>query len=185
MNAKLQEIRKKLYLQRDGASSASMREKGLDYKINFGVPTPTLRKIAQNYYPDCALANELWNKNNRELKILATMIQDPSMFSDTNKWIEEINNPELAEQAVMNLFCKLSNAEELANEWIQSDKQYIKISGFLLYSRLFTLDIPIKGNIEEFVSIATENLNAESLLVKNAANNALLKLSDKQQADIQ
>ncbi len=114
MSKVLQEIRKKLYLQRDGASSASMRDKGVDYTINFGVTVPTLRKIAKEYAPNKELADELWEKNTRELKILATMIQDPTYFQNTEDWVKEIKNVELAEQSVMNLFSKLPDAGKAA-----------------------------------------------------------------------
>lgn len=177
MSNKLQEIRKKLYLRRDGASSTSMREKGVEYKINFGVPIPTLREIAQDYSPDSKLADELWEKDTRELKILATMIQDIPTFQKNEEWVETINNVELAEQSVMNLFSKIPNASTFASKWIQSDKLYTRLCGYLLYTRLF-----MKGYIMEKEEEKNYFLNIfkafgdNSILIKNAAINSLKHL---------
>lgn len=178
MSEQLQQIRKKLYLHRDGASVASMREKGVNYKINFGVPVITLQKIAQEYAPNHFLANELWEHDNRELKILATMIQDTTSFQDANIWINDISSVELAEQSVMNLFSKLPEAIDLAAQWTFSEKKYIQLSGFLLYTRLF-----IQNNVEidedKFYKAIFQALNNDSFLIKNAALNSLRCLSRK------
>ncbi|MDR0427288.1 MAG: DNA alkylation repair protein [Dysgonamonadaceae bacterium] len=174
LNRKLQEIQKKLYLQRDGASSSSMRKKGLEYKMNWGVPIVTLRNIAGNYAPDPESANEMWSKNNRELRILATMMQDPSSFNDAEKWVNGIQNVELAEQATMNLFSRLPDAGKFASEWIQSDKLYIRLCGFLLYMRLFMQDYEMASEEEKnYFSALFDALNNESLILKRAALNSL------------
>ena len=174
MNLRLQEIRKKLYLLRDGASSASMRKKGLHYKINFGVPVTALKKLAGEYTPDSELANEMWGKNSRELNILATLIQDPSTFIYAEKWVNDIQSVELAEQAVMNLFCKISENQRYASEWIQSDKFYVRLSGFLLYIRLFMQNYKMNAEEEKIYFFSLFNtMNEESLILKNAAFNSL------------
>ena len=49
MQEQIREIRKRLRLAMNGVISTSMREKGMNYKIIFGVPIPELRQIAQEY----------------------------------------------------------------------------------------------------------------------------------------
>ena len=174
MNLKIQEIRKKLYLLRDGVSSTSMRKKGLHYKINFGVPVTSLKKLAEEYAPDSELANEMWGKNSRELNILATMIQDPTTFSDVEKWVNDIESIELAEQTVMNLFCKIQGIQQQASQWIQSEKLYIRLCGFLLYIRLFMQNYGM--NLEEekiYFASVFDTMNGDSLILKNPALNSL------------
>ena len=75
--AKVKAIKQSFRLKMDGVASTSMRNKGLDYKINWGVGIPDLRKMAQEYGKDYALAIELWKENIRECKILATLIMPP------------------------------------------------------------------------------------------------------------
>ena len=50
----------------NGAVSQSMREKGLVYKLNFGVELPRIKMIAENYEKNHDLAQALW-KVHRQL----------------------------------------------------------------------------------------------------------------------
>ena len=170
-------IRKKVFLARDGVNADSLRKKGINYKMVYGVPITTLRRIAADYSPNAELANKLWPEDNRELKILSTMIQDPASFENANQWVEEIGNLELAEQACMNLFCKLQNAPQLAQQWILSDKSYTLICGFLLYTRLFSQNISIEGeDAVVYFNAIDKALNSNHLLLQNAALNSLKRL---------
>lgn len=161
----------------DGVNSTSMRKKGVSYKTNFGVPIMTLRKMALNYAPDKILAENLWKENTRELKILATMIQPASDFLGTLKWVEEIDNLELAEQASMNLFSKTQDAPENASRLISSKALYEQICGYLIYSRLFMSGYTLnETNRHNYFQYAFEALNNESILLKSTALNSLKKL---------
>ncbi len=174
----LSQIRKKLFLARDGANASSLRKKGIDYKMILGVPIVTLRKISKEYAPNAELANELWKEDHRELKILATLIQNPESFSGADDWVKDIHNLELAEQITSNLLCKLPDAGVLAKKWIQSDQTYTSITGFLLYTRLFMQNFQW-GNQEDmeayFYSVANA-LSSHSILLKNAALSSLKRM---------
>lgn len=112
----LKSIRTRLRLAMNGVISASMREKGVRYRLNFGVPLPEIRAIAAAYPPDAGLAAALWKEDIREFKILATFLQPPSSFTHEEAvgWIKEIPYPEIAEQAARNLFSKMEAADRLA-----------------------------------------------------------------------
>ncbi len=172
----LQEIRKKLRLAMNGVTSSAMREKGVQYKLNFGVPIMTLRNMAKDYYPNAELANDLWKENTRELKILATLIQPAETFTDTLKWIKCIENLELAEQASMNLFSKTPDAPLNALKLIQSKELYPEICGYLIYARLFMSDYQLNENQESYFLFVAGALDSESLMLKNAALTSLKKL---------
>ena len=45
----IREIKQQLRSLMNGAASASMREKGLNYKVNFGVELPRLKQLAAGY----------------------------------------------------------------------------------------------------------------------------------------
>ncbi len=172
----LQEIRKKLRLAMNGITSSAMREKGVNYKLNFGVPIMTLRKIATDYAPDAELAEELWKENTRELKILATLIQPASTFTNTLVWTKAINHLELAEQASMNLFSQTPDAPDNALKLIQSEELYEQICGFLIYTRLFMANYQLNENREIYFQSVSDAFDSESLLLKNAALTSLKRL---------
>ncbi len=177
MNIKTSQIRKKVFLARDGANADSLRQKGINYKMVYGVPIITLRKIAVEHFPNAELANQFWKEDNRELKILATLIQNPESFEEAGLWVKSICNLELAEQACMNLFCKLQNASQLANNWVQSNELYIAICGFLLYTRLFSQNISVDGeNAVIYYNSVDKALASDSLLLQNTALASLKRL---------
>ena len=79
---KLKEIKQRFRLVMNGPASQSMREKGLNYKVNWGVPLPELRRMAKDYGHNYALAIELWKEDIRECKVLATLIMPPERMSE-------------------------------------------------------------------------------------------------------
>ena len=52
LHEQLKEIKTQLRLSMNGAVSQSMREKGLVYKLNFGVELPRIKAIAGEYEKD-------------------------------------------------------------------------------------------------------------------------------------
>ena len=52
----LKDIKTQLRLSMNGVVSQSMREKGLDYKLNFGVELPRIKSIAAAYEKNHDLA---------------------------------------------------------------------------------------------------------------------------------
>ena len=178
MNKQIQEIRKRLYLLRDGASSASMRQKGVDYKLNFGVPVPKLKEIAGDYSQNMELAGLLWKENTRELKLLAVLIQDPEHFEQAEEWVESLQNMELAEQLAMRLLCKLPDAGNKSARWIQSDTLYTRVTGFLVYIWLFRDGYLLAGEkYNSYFKALFYALSDDSVLLRNAALNSLKHFS--------
>lgn len=134
MENKLREIRKQLRLAMNGVVSTSMREKGIRYKLNFGVPILEIRQIARQHTPDAALAAALWKEDIREFKILATFLQPPSDCSleQAQEWVREIPYLEIAEQASRNLFSKLPKAEILITRLLANrEDEYARTVAFL------------------------------------------------------
>lgn len=140
MDPELQQIRQRLRLAMNGVISASMREKGNVYKLNFGVPIPELRQIAQAFTPRVELAEAMWQEEVRELKILATLLYPREAMDEATalRWIRTIPYPEIAEQVVFNLLRHLPFAYQLAIQCLQTarDTGYERQVGFLLLGHL-------------------------------------------------
>ena len=174
MQEVVQKIRKNLRLSMNGIASSLMREKGVDYKLNFGVSIPRLRQMAKQYAPNKALAETLWKEQTRELKILATLIYPPEEFALASVWIEDIDNQELAEQASMNLFCKMPDALFYASGWTKQDAIYPLICGFSVYNRLMMNGLTMnRQEADVFIQSAITAFHHESLGVKQGVINAL------------
>ena len=122
----------------NGAVSQSMREKGLVYKLNFGVELPRIKQIAARYEKNHELAQALWKEDIRECKILAGMLQPVDTFLPeiADIWVESIRNIEIAELTSMNLFCQLPYAPAKSLQWIADEREYFQVCGFLTIARL-------------------------------------------------
>ena len=177
---KLKEIKKSFFLRMDGTASRSMREKGLDYKINWGVSIPDLRKMADEYGKDYALAIELWKENIRECKILATMMMPPEQMLPeiVELWMEQTSSQEIAEMAAFNLYQHLEYAPVLAFQWIAGDNEMEQICGCNLLARLFMKgQEPNERGIQEFLDQALTALQSPSISVRHAAMNCVRRFA--------
>ena len=177
---KLKEIKKSFFLRMDGTASRSMREKGLDYKINWGVSIPDLRKMADEYGKDYALAIELWKENIRECKILATMMMPPEQMLPeiVELWMEQTSSQEIAEMAAFNLYQHLEYAPVLAFQWIAGDNEAEQICGYNLLARLFMKgQEPNERGIQEFLDQALTALQSPFISVRHAAMNCVRRFA--------
>ena len=173
---KVKEIKQSFWLQMDGAVAQSMRDKGVDYHLNWGVTLPRLQQMAADYGKDYDLAIALWKENVRECKILATMIMPPDKVLPEviDIWMEQITTQEIAEQAAFNLFQHLPYAPEKAYIWMASDKVLYQLCGFHILSRLFQQGRePNERGINEFIDQALAAIEGPSVAVRKAALNAL------------
>lgn len=177
----VKDIKQSFRQMMDGAVSKSMRDKGVNYKLNWGATLPRLREMADGFGKNYDLAIALWKENVRECKILATMIMPPEQMLPevTDIWMEQITTQELAEQAAFNLFQYLPYAPEKAYMWMASDKELYQLCGFHILSRLF-MDKrePNERGINEFIDQALVALQGSSLPVRKAAMSAMQRFAE-------
>lgn len=177
MDEILKSIRVDLRRSMNGDVSKNMRDKGLDYKINFGIDVIRLRTLAKRHQPNAELAELLWKQQPRELKIMATLLYPPSEFSIKNahKWIREIPTHEIREHLCMNLLQNLDYADNLVANWILSENEELRISGFWLVSRLVISKSACVDILDYSLVIdsAIKELHSEEYFMRIASKNAL------------
>ena len=163
----IKDIKSKFRLFMNGVISQSMREKGMDYKLNFGIEYSRIKEIAAGYEKNHELAQALWKENIRECKIMATLLQPVDSFCKeiADIWIEDMKYPELAEYTVMNL---LQNDERV----------YFQFCGYMLMTRLLMKGMKLNERAEaEFLDQAFTEIEGGEPMVKKAAATALKKFS--------
>ena len=178
---KLKRIKQSFRLRMNGVASQSMREKGANYKINWGINLMELRQMANDYGKDYSLAIELWKGDMRECKILATLIMpaDKMLPEIVDLWMEQTPTQEIAEMAAFNLYQHLNYAPLLAYQWVASDKDIYQVCGFQLLSRLFANgQEPNERGINEFLDQAITALQVDNSGVRHAALNCLQRFAD-------
>ena len=192
MNTEIQQqiktIKQSFRQMMDGAVAKSMRDKGADYKLNWGATLPRLQEMAKdiaNTQPSSAtrydLAIALWKEDVRECKILATMLMPPEeMLPEVcDIWMEQLPTQEIAEQAAFNLWQHLPYAPMKAYEWMASDKELYQLCGFHVLTRIFMRgQEPNERGISEFLDQALAALQGSSLAVRKAAMQSIQRFAE-------
>ena len=187
----VKEIKRSFRLMMDGAVAQSMRDKGVDYHLNWGATIPRLQTKAQeiresltmNHEPLtlCNLSIQLYKENVRECKILASMLMpaDEILPEVVDIWQEQIPSQEIAEQLAFNLYRHLPFAAEKAYQWIASDREYDQLCGFHVLSRLFMNgQEPNERGINEFIDEALCALQGPYPAVRKAALQSVQRFAE-------
>ena len=185
----VKEIKQSFRLMMDGAVAQSMRDKGLNYHLNWGATLPRLQAKAEEVrlmvngsgLRVYDLAIVLWKENVRECKILATMLMPPDEILPevVDIWQEQIPSQEIAEQLAFNLYQHLPFAAEKAYQWIASDKEYDQLCGFHILSRLFMNgQEPNERGINEYLDQALCALQGPYPSVRKAALQSLQRFAE-------
>lgn len=185
MNEQIQErvkdIKQSFRLLMDGKTAQSMRDKGVEYKLNWGASIPMLKEKAEEIGKDYHLAIELWKADVRECKILATMIMPANEILPevVDLWMEQTVSQEIAEQASFNLYQYLPYAPAKAYQWMASEKELYQLCGFHVLTRLFmNKQEPNERGINEFIDQALAALQGSSMMVRKAAMQCMIRFSE-------
>ena len=165
IDSKIKELKRGFRLVMNGPASQSMREKGLDYRLNWGVPFMQLKQMAADLPHDYDLAIALWKEDIRECKILATLLMPHDKMPEevAEIWMEQTHSQEMAEMQAFNLYQYVSYAPKLAYRWMALDDTVKEICAYDILGRLF-----MKG----------QELKSPSAGLRHAAMNALTRFAD-------
>ena len=145
----VKQIKRSFRLFMNGVTAASMRSKGLNYKINWGVQLPDLKRMAAQYGHNAELASALWAESGvRECRLLATLIMPADkMSSDVTS--------EIMEMAVFNLFQHLPYGDSLAHTMLNNDNMIIRAGAYHLVCRLLKRGCSVSAaTIEKLLDVA-------------------------------
>ena len=174
---KLREIKRSFRLEMNGVTSHSMREKGVGYHLNWGVPYVRLKEMAKPYGHDVDLARLLWQEDIRECRIMATLIMPPAQMTDAlaDEWVSQAKTQEVAEMLAFNLLQHIDGARRLALRWIAEADDLTQIAGFHVLSRLLRNGCTLDEADRKLLEQAAESVMANgSLGARHAAANTLL-----------
>jgi 3-methyladenine DNA glycosylase AlkD len=172
----------KLKSMENPANVAGMARYGINTKNTLGVSMPVLRNLARDIGKNHSLALELWKTGIHESRILACLIADPKRVSKSQMehWVNDFDSWDVCDQCCSNLFDKTPLAYAKAEEWIKSNKEFVKRAGFVLMAVLAVHDkqCPDKS-FEDFLNLIVEEANDERNFVKKAINWALRQIGKR------
>ena len=133
-----QQILIRIRLAKNGIVVEQMKERGLQYKVNWGVSITELRVIAAQFKPNHILALKLWNKQWRESMILAAMVDVPGEVTEEQMdyWTKSLETTEIAEALNTYLWVKSRYAFVKSLEWCRGKKHLVRFAGIHLMGRL-------------------------------------------------
>lgn len=181
ISERLREIKQSFRMMMNGVAAQSMRDKGLEYHVNWGASLPMLKAKAKEIGKDYDLAIELWKEDVRECKVLATLLMPPERMLPevVDIWMEQTRSQEMAELASLNLYQHLPFAAEKAYQWMASDKELYQLCGFHVLSRLFMNgQEPNERGINEYIDQLQAALQGGSIAVRKAAMASALRFAE-------
>ena len=110
---------------------------GIQVDRALGVSIPDLRRLARRLGRDHALALALWDSGVHEARILAGMVDDPSLVTpgQMERWVLDFDSWDVCDQ-VTELFERTSYAWSLAFQWAGRDEEFVRRAAFALIARM-------------------------------------------------
>jgi 3-methyladenine DNA glycosylase AlkD len=107
-----------------------------------GVSMPTLRAMARRFGRSHELAAGLWASAIHEARILAAMVDDPSVVTEAQMeaWAAEFDSWDVVDGTVSSLFDKTPFAWGKAVEWSAREEELVKRAGFAMMATLAVHD---------------------------------------------
>ncbi len=133
MRKKIKAIKQKFLLSMNGVVSQNMRDHGMNYKVNFGLTLPLLKRIAQETDKNATLAQALWEeKSVRESMMLAPLLYPVEAFTgeDADNWVTTLPNTEVADMCSKYLFAHTPFVLEKSAIWCKNENALIVYTGF-------------------------------------------------------
>ncbi len=147
-----------------------------------GISMTKLRVIAKEMGRDHELALELWTSGIHEARLLATIIDDPSLVTkqQMQTWVEDFDSWDLCDQACMNLFWRTEDGVDLAFEWAERDEEFVKRASFALMARFATKRAKASDELlESFLPVIEKASDDNRNFVRKAVNWALRQVGKR------
>lgn len=185
MKEKLKEIKQSFRLYMNGVTAKSLRDKGLNYHLNWGVSLQHLQEMAAEIKAEGHTPAEfhelsilLWKENIRECKILATMLMPADNFPAdlAMLWVEQTPTQEVAELAAMHLYQHLPYAKDMALQLIAQPYEMAQLQGYCILARLFSNNTEFtESEINEVIDQAQSTFKSQSSDISHQSSSISLR----------
>ena len=149
------------------------------------IKTPILRALAREIGKSHELAQQLWNSDIHEARILSSMVDEYKLVTPAQMeaWARDFNSWDVCDQVCANLFDKTPFAYEKAKKWTSESEEFYKRAGFALIAALAWHDKEVSDKkLKEFFPYIKKHATDERNYVKKAVNWALRQIGKKRQS---
>lgn len=165
-----------------GVAIAGMARFGMNPRNTFGDSLPTLRRMAGKIGRNHALAQELWDSDVHEARILAGLIDDAALVTERQmeEWAKDFDSWDICDGCCNNLFRKTAFAYPTAIDWPKRKEEFVNRAGLVLMACLAVHDKAAKDvAFERFLRLIQKVATDERNFVKKAVNWALRQIGKR------
>jgi len=176
------EIIKELKKHSNPKDREGMARFGINPEKALGIRIPVLRQLAKQLGKNHNLAQQLWDTDIHEARILATMIDDPKLVTEEqmNDWVKDFNSWDICDQCCSNLFDKTEFVHKKILEWVKDEREFVRRTGFVLIatSSVHNKDWEDK-DFERYFPLIEKYSDDDRNFVKKAVNWALRQMGKR------
>ena len=176
------DILKELKKLADPESVEGMSQFGISTENTLGISIPELRKLAKKIGKDHNTAQELWESEIHEARILASMLDKAKLVTEAQMedWVKDFDSWDVCDQVCNNLFRKTSYAYQKAVEWSVRQEEFVKRAGFVLIATTAVHDKKSDDDkFIEYLEIIKDKSDDQRNYVKKAVNWALRQIGKR------
>lgn len=167
-----------LEIYSDASIKSNMKRIGIKTKNCYGVSLTNLRKIAKQIAPNHKMAKKLFNSKVHEMRVLATMIEQPSKVTleQLKRLGKEFDSWDICDLTCRNLIEKTKYANVLIDEWCNCEEEYVKRGGFVLIARMAIINKLSNEHRQRYYNLIKKGCMDNRNFVKKAVCWALRQL---------
>lgn len=115
-------------------SRQGMARFGISIEHAWGVSMPNIRAVGKSIVKDHDLAQQLWDSEIHEARILASIVDHPKWVTNEQmeSWVADFNSWDLCDQVCGNLFDKTSFVDLKIENWARREEEFVKRAAFAL-----------------------------------------------------
>lgn len=145
----------------------------------FGLNFSRIKNVAKTIQSDPCLADELYASNNHDLKVLATLIDDPTSYSrdEMNKRIEQLYISPFASKFCKEVMAKSSHAVHFIDKWTQCEIGDYKCYAYYTLAEVARQENNLSVNFyARHLRKIAEEIHEEPDVVKAAMKEAIISI---------
>lgn len=143
LHEEVKKLKQLFFAYRNGIIADTLRNAGDCHATIFGLNIPQLVEIATQNGQNIDVARAMWeNTSCRESRLFAPMIFPCAEMSheEAGKWIESVENIEIADNLCHKLLKKLPFAQDLVTEYAYADSDIVRYTALRLSMNLLCID---------------------------------------------
>jgi 3-methyladenine DNA glycosylase AlkD len=155
---------------------------GIDVSKALGLSMPEIRAIAREVVKDHALAEELWQADIHETRLMASMLDIPKEVDEEQmeRWVVGFNSWDICDQTCGELFDRTPFASQKALEWATRDEEFVKRAAFALMAWQAVHDKKRNdGDFLHYLPVIEREADDPRNFVKKAVNWALRQIGKR------